>query len=64
MDKNLSDGVKAHQGIAAAIRLEAERRKKEPKLLLYDAVHFAIAFVFVQSISLILLPFSSVFRTV
>ena len=46
MDKNLSDGVKAHQGIAAAIRLEAERRKKEPKLLLYDAVHFAIAFVF------------------
>ncbi len=46
MDKNASGEVKMREGIGAAVNLEIEKRKKEPKLLIYDFLFFALAFVF------------------
>ena len=46
MDKNVNGNVSGRDGISAAIRLEAEKRRKEPKLLFYDFAYFALSFVF------------------
>ena len=46
MDKNTSGELKVREGIAAAINMEIEKRKKEPKLLLYDSLYFALSFIF------------------
>ncbi len=46
MDKNTSGELKIRDGIVAAVKLEVEKRKKEPKLLFYDIIYFALNFVF------------------
>ena len=46
MDKNASGELKIREGIATAINVEIEKRKKEPKLLAYDLLFFALAFIF------------------
>ena len=46
MDKNFSGAEGTREGIVAAIKMEAERRKKEPRLLLYDTAAFLLSLVF------------------
>ena len=46
MDKNASGELKIREGITTAINLEMEKRKKEPRLLLYDLLFFTLSFVF------------------
>ena len=46
MDKNTSEELKVREGIMAAISLEVEKRKKEPKLIIYDFLYFILSFIF------------------
>ena len=40
MDKNAGEGLKIREGFVTAISLEIEKRKKEPKLIIYDFLYF------------------------
>ena len=46
MDKNASEELRVREGFMAAINLEIEKRKKEPKLIIYDFLYFVLSFVF------------------
>lgn len=45
MDKNISERTRAPEGIIGAARLEIGKRKKEPRLLMYDSLIFVLNFV-------------------
>ena len=46
MDKNIKEGESVGLGLREALTLEVEKRKKEPKLFLYDIITFFLSFVF------------------
>ncbi len=46
MDKNASEELKIREGLVAAISLEIEKRKKEPKLIIYDFLYFTLSLIF------------------
>ena len=48
MDKNASEELKVREGIMAAVNREIEKRKKEPKLIIYDFLYFILNFIFAR----------------
>ena len=55
MDKNASEELKVREGIMAAVNREIEKRKKEPKLIIYDFLYFILNFILRKNINLILI---------